>query len=63
MGTVGVLARSALIVSVVSVASCIVLARHFGATGGMIALVVGQVLNVFLPLRALVYSKPKPAKA
>lgn len=63
MGTVGVLARSALIVSVVSVASCIVLARQFGATGGMIALVVGQVLNVFIPLRALVYSKPKPAKA
>jgi O-antigen/teichoic acid export membrane protein len=62
MGTVGVLARSALIVSVVSVASCIVLARQFGATGGMIALVVGQVLNVFIPLRALVYSKPQQAE-
>ena len=63
MGTVGVLARSALIVSVVSVASCIVLARHFGATGGMIALVVGQVLNVSLPLRALVYSNTKQPQA
>ncbi len=63
MGTVGVLARSALIVSIVSVASCIVLARQFGATGGMIALVVGQVLNVSIPLRALVYSKPKQTEA
>jgi O-antigen/teichoic acid export membrane protein len=58
IGTVGVLARSALIVSVVSVVSCIVLARQFGATGGMIALVVGQLLNVSIPLGTLIYSKP-----
>jgi O-antigen/teichoic acid export membrane protein len=63
MGSVGVLARSALVVSVVSVASCIILARQYGATGGMIALVVGQVLNVAIPLRALVYRKPNPAEA
>lgn len=63
MGTVGVLARSALIVSIVSVASCIILARQYGATGGMIALVVGQVLNVAIPFRALVSSKPNPAEA
>jgi hypothetical protein len=29
----------------------------------MIALVVGQVLNVAIPLRALVYRKPNPAEA
>jgi O-antigen/teichoic acid export membrane protein len=63
MGSVGVLARSALVVSVVSVASCIILARQYGATGGMIALVVGQVLNVAIPLRALVFRKPNPAEA
>jgi O-antigen/teichoic acid export membrane protein len=63
MGTVRVLARTALIVSVVSVGSCVVLARQFGATGGMIALVAGQTLNVAIPLGALVYSKPKAAAA
>jgi O-antigen/teichoic acid export membrane protein len=50
MGTVGVLAQSALLVSIVSVASCLLLSRRYGADGGMAALVVGQILNVLLPL-------------
>jgi O-antigen/teichoic acid export membrane protein len=63
MGSVGVLARSALVVSVVSVGSCIILARQYGAAGGMIALVVGQVLNVAIPFKALVYNNPNPSEA
>jgi len=41
-----VLARSALAVAAVSVTACLLLTRRYGATGGMEALVAGQVLNV-----------------
>jgi O-antigen/teichoic acid export membrane protein len=51
-----VIARTALAVSAVAVAACVLLARRYGAVGGMQALVVGQVLNVsillFLAMRA-----------
>lgn len=63
MGSVAVLARSALVVSIVSVGSCIVLARQYGATGGMIALVIGQILNVAIPLRAAGFGKTNEAPA
>ena len=63
MGSVGVLARSALVVSVTSVGSCIILSRHYGATGAMIALVIGQILNVGIPLRAVLFGKVNQARA
>ncbi|MDG6998599.1 MAG: hypothetical protein JRN15_05740 [Nitrososphaerota archaeon] len=52
MGTVGILARSAMASSVVSVTSCLVLSHRYGVDGGMAALVLGQILNVGIPLWA-----------
>ena len=48
-----VLARTAIAVSVVSVSGCFLLTKRFGAVGGMQAMVIGQILNVAIPLMAL----------
>ncbi len=61
MGTVSILAHSAMVVSVVSVTACVLLSRHYGATGGMAALVIGQALNVIVPLFAARAGKIVPA--
>lgn len=50
MNTTVVLARSAMIVAVLSVSVCLALSRRYGAAGGMAALVTGQVVNVSIPL-------------
>ena len=43
MGTVGILARSAMASSVVSVTSCLVLSHRYGVDGGMAILVLEAV--------------------
>ena len=63
VGSTGVLARSSVVVSLVSVGLCVILAQRFGATGGMVALVIGQVLNVVIPLKSIVFSKRTEADA
>lgn len=50
MNTAAVLARAAIFVAVVEIIACVFLTRRFGATGGMAALVFGQLLNVAVPL-------------
>jgi O-antigen/teichoic acid export membrane protein len=54
MDTAAVLARSAVLVALVSVTACAFLTYRYGATGGMAALVMGQVLNVAVPLYAAI---------
>ncbi len=48
-----VIAHTAMAVAVVAVAACVLLARRYGAVGGMQALVAGQILNVSILLAAL----------
>jgi len=50
MNSTAILARTAILVAVVSTASCTILTRRYGASGGMAALVIGQALNVAYPL-------------
>jgi O-antigen/teichoic acid export membrane protein len=50
LNTMAVLARSMVVVSLVSLGACLVLSRRYGAVGGMAALVMGQTLNVSIPL-------------
>lgn len=50
MNTTGVIARTAMVVAVVSTTACVLLTRRYGVTGGMAALVIGQVMNVSFPL-------------
>jgi O-antigen/teichoic acid export membrane protein len=50
VGTTAVLARATLMCAILSVTTCVMLTRRFGSVGGMIALVMGQVLNLAIPL-------------
>jgi len=52
LGTMLTLARSAIVVAALSVPLCFVLTKAYGVSGGMAALVAGQLLNVALPLSA-----------
>jgi O-antigen/teichoic acid export membrane protein len=62
IGTANVLAKSAVWVSIVSVAGCFVLIRPFGVAGALMSLVAGQAVNVAIPLRyALIFEDKEPA--
>ena len=50
LGTTAILARTAFVVSVVTVGSCLILAHVYGTVGAMIALDLGQTFNVLIPL-------------
>jgi O-antigen/teichoic acid export membrane protein len=50
LNTTVIIARSAMLAALISLAACLVLGRRFGATGGMVALVAGQIVNVSIPL-------------
>lgn len=52
VGSTGVLARTSMIVSIVSLCGCVILTRYYGAAGGLAAMVIGQVVNIALPLQA-----------
>ena len=41
-----VMARTAIFVSAISVGACLLLTKHFGAAGGVAAVVAGQVITV-----------------
>jgi O-antigen/teichoic acid export membrane protein len=60
VGTPAILARTALIVSVCSVAACVLLSERLGALGGMMALVAGQLLNVLIPLWPILRDRRGP---
>lgn len=63
MNTTTVLARSAMLVAVVSTVACVFLTRRFGAAGGMAALVIGQLFSIGIPLYAAIAPHPGDREA
>ena len=57
--TTAVLAKTALLASLVSLGGCLLLAKPFGAAGALAALVMGQSVNVLIPLRAAIKAHRK----
>lgn len=57
--TTTVLARTALLVAIVSLSGCVLLTRRYGAAGGLAAMAFGQVVNIAFPLRAAIRARNK----
>lgn len=56
-----VLAQTAMAVSFVSLSGCVFLTRRYGATGGLASMVIGQVVNITIPLYAALRARKRVA--
>lgn len=58
-----VLAQTAIAVSLVSLCGCVFLTHRYGAAGGLAAMVIGQVVNIAIPLHAAMRARSRAAVA